>query len=303
MVMETQVKSYSEQSIGVPMLDTVQIQVVSCGEGRWEKERPSTEIPSQTSFSLHYVHSGIGYVQYDDGEIHQVKRGQVFCLVPAHKIRYYADKKSPWRYSWITFTGINIPKLFSGLNVSAENPVLQVKNRAALDKIFSANLEECQRYPQYAEIISKGYLYRVLSVLLQETSVVPDEKKKPDLRHVAKAQAFIEANYHRIELSLSMVAKHCNLNKAYLSRLFAKEMGVPMGNYITFLRVSKARCLFDEGETSVKKVAYMVGFDSPYYFCKVFKAVNQPPPCTPSMYIAQVREKRRALEKAETPKE
>ena len=301
--METQLNNYSEQSMNVSMLDTVQIQVVSCGECRWEKERTSSGGPNQTSFSLHYVHSGAGYVQYDDGAIHPVRRGEIFCLVPAHKIRYYADKKSPWRYSWITFTGINMPKLFSRLNVSAEAPVLQVKNRALLDKIFSANLQECQQYPKYAEIISKGYLYRAFSVLLEETSGVPEEKKKPDLRHVAKAQAFIEENYHRIELSLSMVAKHCNLNKAYLSRLFAKEMGVPMGNYITFLRVSKARCLFDEGETSVKKVAYMVGFDSPYYFCKVFKSVNQPPPCTPSMYIAQVQEKRKALKNENAPKE
>ncbi|MBR6703133.1 MAG: helix-turn-helix domain-containing protein [Clostridia bacterium] len=285
-----------ENNFSVPNFTSVQLQMESYGEGMYEKNREPSVEKNYLSYSVHYVESGIGYIQYDDGEVKKLQRGDLFFLIASHTIRYYPDKKNPWKYSWFVFTGTNIPALLSKLSVSAENPVIHVKNRAKIGKLFTDNLQECAKFPKFAEIICKAKLYGVFSALLQESSLSSEIKTAVEPSHILKAQEFIECNYQRVDLSLSLVAEHCNLNKAYLSRLFMKTVGVPMSNYIMSLRIHKAKLLFDEGETSVKKVAYMVGFDCPYYFSRVFKSLNQPPPCTPSMYIEQVREKKKVLE-------
>ena len=283
-----------EYNNSVPNFTSVQLQMESYGEGQYEKNaQPSIE-RNYLSYSVHYVESGAGYIQYDDGEVKKVQRGDLFFLIASHTIKYYPDDNHPWKYSWFVFTGTNIPALLSKLNVSAENPVIHVKNRAKVARLFAENLQDCANFPKFAEIICKAKLYGVFSLLLQESSLLPEVHRTIEPSHVLKAQEFIEKNYQRTDLSLSVVAEHCNLNKAYLSRLFMKTVGLPMSNYITSLRIHKAKLLFDEGETSVKKVAYMVGFDCPYYFSRVFKSLNQPPPCTPSMYIEQVQSKKNA---------
>ncbi|MBQ8684808.1 MAG: helix-turn-helix domain-containing protein [Clostridia bacterium] len=292
-----------ENNFSVPSFTSVQLQVDSYGEEQCGKNRAPSVDPHYLNYSVHFVHSGAGYIQYEGGEPQRVKKGELFFLIASHDIRYYPDFKSPWRYSWFTFTGTNVPTLLAKLNVRAENPVVRVKNRARIARLFTDNLRECEAFPEFAEILCKAKLYGVFSALLQEGSVAPEVKSVVEPSHVLKAQDFIERNYQRVDLSLSVVAEHCNLNKAYLSRLFVKTVGVPMSNYITSLRIHKAKLLFDGGETSVKRVAYMVGFDCPYYFSRVFKALNQPPPCTPSMYVAQVKAKNRRKDAAEKKEE
>mgnify|MGYP003290985183 CR=1 FL=1 len=280
-----------EKNLMVSTFSPVSVQILFCGEELCgEDRRPSYE-PHYASYSLHYVYAGAGYIQYDDGEPVRIKKGDIFFLLPNHSIRYYPEKSNPWRYAWITFTGLNLVKVLSKLNVTTDNPVVRSAKHATVGKMLSENVKLCTALPSYREFAAKGCLYHIFTLLLQENCDPAEENVTLGSNHIVKAQEYIEKNYHNNELSLSTVAEHCNLNKAYLSRLFVKTVGVPMSNYIMDVRIHKARQLFSQGETSVKKVAYMVGFDSPYYFCKVFKALNQSPPCTPSMYIAQVQEK------------
>jgi two-component system response regulator YesN len=100
----------------------------------------------------------------------------------------------------------------------------------------------------------------------EEISVIVDEARK-----------FILANFER-EISLTLVAEKIKINPNYLSSLFRQEMGYTFTNYITLLRLSKAKELLKNTNESITHIANQVGYLDSKHFYKVFKKwVNKTP--------------------------
>jgi two-component system response regulator YesN len=67
------------------------------------------------------------------------------------------------------------------------------------------------------------------------------------------------------------VAAHVYLNSAYLSRLFKKETGMSLSDYITDERVKKAKMLLEKSNMKISDVALQVGYVHFSHFSKMFK--------------------------------
>lgn len=61
---------------------------------------------------------------------------------------------------------------------------------------------------------------------------------------------------------------------AYLSRLFKKKTGINFVDYLTRLRVEKAKEFLALPALKVYTVAEMVGYENPRYFSRIFKDVT-----------------------------
>lgn len=100
------------------------------------------------------------------------------------------------------------------------------------------------------------------------------------LRVIDRAQTWIKERYHQ-ELSMEQAADYVNLNPFYFSKLFKKHVGETFIDYLTRLRINKAKDLIGREELSLKEVCYEVGYNDPNYFSRVFKKVTG---ITPSEY-------------------
>ena len=89
-------------------------------------------------------------------------------------------------------------------------------------------------------------------------------------RIVHDAQQYIENNYN-CDISLEEIAKEIGISPHYLSKLFKKEIKVNFIDYLTRLRLSKAKELMKEGGKSIKEICFMVGYTDPNYFSRIFR--------------------------------
>lgn len=101
---------------------------------------------------------------------------------------------------------------------------------------------------------------------------------------VRQAAAFLEAHYGE-PVGLAAAARAAQVNESYLSRLFRKETGVTLGDYLTQLRLSRAKALLREGRP-IKEVAAQVGYVQYTHFLRVFK---QKEGCTIKQYLQNVK--------------
>ena len=83
-------------------------------------------------------------------------------------------------------------------------------------------------------------------------------------------QHFISQNLHT-DLSLTSLADSVHLSSSYLSRLFKKETGVTVTDYITAERMEKARQLLEQTDQSIESITQQVGYPTHHYFTKRFK--------------------------------
>jgi signal transduction histidine kinase/DNA-binding LacI/PurR family transcriptional regulator/AraC-like DNA-binding protein len=89
---------------------------------------------------------------------------------------------------------------------------------------------------------------------------------------VKKAVAFLNAHYSG-QLTRWQVAQSVNASEDYLSRVFRRELGLTPWEYLTRLRIQRAKELLMSDAESIAVVGAKVGFPDAAYFSRVFKKV------------------------------
>lgn len=97
---------------------------------------------------------------------------------------------------------------------------------------------------------------------------------------IPKVLAYIEQNYSQ-ELSLQILSGHVHLSKNYLANLFKKETGEGVIDYITKVRIDRAKSLLRGTELKSSEISQKVGIPDSKYFSKLFKKMTG---VTPSEY-------------------
>ena len=87
---------------------------------------------------------------------------------------------------------------------------------------------------------------------------------------VKYAILFLNKNYAR-PLTRESLASQLGIAEDYLSRIFKKEMGLTLWNYLTLLRLDFARREILLTGDSVAAIALRSGFTDPAYFDRLFK--------------------------------
>ncbi|MBB6694913.1 helix-turn-helix domain-containing protein [Cohnella xylanilytica] len=90
---------------------------------------------------------------------------------------------------------------------------------------------------------------------------------------IIKVQRYIERNLDR-ELSREALAEHVYLNQAYLSRLFHKETGKSITDYIAELRVEKAKESLAKTNEKIGEIAASVGYTNFSHFSQLFRKLT-----------------------------
>lgn len=103
---------------------------------------------------------------------------------------------------------------------------------------------------------------------------------------IEPAIRYIKKNYKLPNLTNETVAKECNISEVYLRKLFNKYLNVTPKQYITELRLQKARQLLSEGVLKINSVSEECGFQSSYNFSRFFKEKTG---ITPTEYMKQNR--------------
>ncbi len=164
--------------------------------------------------------------------------------------------------------------------------------------------EESQKIITIAQsYISKirGLYYSLLDVLNEQSDTVASYKKLVEalvcysLEEVRKNQVgrsmkteilfagikfYINVNYKQ-ELNRQNIAQEFDISENYLSRVFKNKGVNRLWDYLTDLRVERAKLLLENYKLSVKDVASHCGFTGSSYFCKVF---SQKMNCSPLEY-------------------
>ena len=98
------------------------------------------------------------------------------------------------------------------------------------------------------------------------------EKVKEACRNVIieTAKNYIKNNYHK-DISLDDVSREVNISPYYFSKLFKETTGENFIEYLTNLRMDKAKELLQTTECSMKEICVKTGYSDPNYFSRSFK--------------------------------
>ena len=143
--------------------------------------------------------------------------------------------------------------------------------------------EECRDINQIVEKAGNAQSLRhQIGILFSETMMLRDgHSKKKYSKLLEDAKAFIDKNYKHDDMSLNMVAAQVNISPSYFSTIFSNEMGQTFVEYLTYVRLEKARELLMCSNMRTAEIGYEVGYKDSHYFSYIFKKVVG---CSPKEY-------------------
>ena len=87
---------------------------------------------------------------------------------------------------------------------------------------------------------------------------------------IDRAKHYIETRYNK-DISLDDVSREVDISPYYFSKIFKEETGENFIEYVTNIRMTKAKELLQSSDLSMKEICAQVGYSDPNYFSRTFK--------------------------------
>ncbi|MBP1990678.1 helix-turn-helix domain-containing protein [Paenibacillus eucommiae] len=136
---------------------------------------------------------------------------------------------------------------------------------------------------QAAELKAMETLYRMdhpdqlkrefMAVLRTAARIIGETREKRMNETIAKAVQIIQNRYADSELSVVSMTKELFVSENYFSKLFKNETGTTFSQYLTTIRLEKAKELLQQSDLKISEIASRVGYNDANYFSQCFKGV------------------------------
>lgn len=130
----------------------------------------------------------------------------------------------------------------------------------------------------------KNYIRMLLKKIIGVRDTISG-RRYSDIIEIAKDQ--IRKTYMSDEISLNTIAAEVGMSPSYFSSIFSKEMGKTFVDYLTEIRMDRAKELLMCSSMKTSEIGYEVGYKDPHYFSYIFKKTQN---CTPKEFRARGKE-------------
>ncbi len=112
---------------------------------------------------------------------------------------------------------------------------------------------------------------QVCKILLTALNYRDSQPKGLYVDMIHHTKEYIEKYYSDPELSLNKVANLANLSTSHFSFVFSQENSLTFKEYLTEIRMNRAKELLRMTALKSADIAYQVGYNDPHYFSTAFK--------------------------------
>lgn len=212
------------------------------------------------------IETGNGFfVSPSTGQI-ELAEGQVIILFPDEPNVYYPAKT--WHEKYIAWNGPDAVRLEKLGYLSRQKMIIE-DNISVVSTAFEKLKKSIGDEDRAAILERKNIITDMVLELFRLSS--PKAEKDEQLAKISAAVSWLTENYAE-EISISNLAGKYGLSESHFRRSFRQHTGRSPREFITSLRISRAKELLKQ-DLTVKEVSLTVGYRDVFYFMRIFKKV------------------------------
>lgn len=140
---------------------------------------------------------------------------------------------------------------------------MELEKAYSLSDFYIQKMDKCLTIPEIVELHNTMCLDFCNKMhILKKNEIL----SKP----VVLCMNYIYSHLHT-RITLKQLAEYTNLTENYISKVFCKEIGMPISKYITLQKIEKAKNLLSYSDYSLTAIANYLAFSSQSHFIQVFE--------------------------------
>lgn len=245
-----------------------------------EKYPNNEEHPQDHSFSwnkgrilngyyLIFISNGHGVFESALTEPVTVTAGTCFFLYQDVWHRYKPHTQSGWEEYWIGFKGSYAEELMNRGFFDAANPFIHVGLNPDVLSLLHKLLATVETSSAgYNQVIS-GITLQILGIL-NAVSMQQEDGHDPTAKLISTAKFMLEESLDK-PVDMEKLVRGLPMGYSKFRKAFKQSTGESPNQYHLNLRLNRAKGLLASTALNINEVASQTGFDSLFYFSKLFK--------------------------------
>jgi AraC-like DNA-binding protein len=220
-------------------------------------------------YQIHYITEGGGILENDYGRF-RLKPGSIMITHPGLWHRFRPLKKTGWVENYVGFNGEMADKIYrtSGW-FSKEKPVIYCDMREELIDTYYKIFHLVREEKPYFQFIASGMIIKLLGYIIS-FQTQQDFHGKHIQSVIEEVRFMLRENVEK-NVSFEEIASDHHVGYSYFRKMFKKYTGISPKQYLLQLKVMRARELLVNSNMTIKEIGFELGFQSIYYFSRIFK--------------------------------
>ena len=221
-------------------------------------------------YILIYCTEGNGIIEIY-GQSLRIAPNTLYIIPPETPHKYEAVKKDPWTIYWMHFRGSQALQIYQKFCVK----------RIPVVKKIPFKKKRIELFENIINVLGKGYsmdnleyinisLWQLFSSFLFQDYFGEVGESLPEADPVSSAIQFMQDNLEN-NISVNEIAQQFNYSSSHFFSIFKKRTGYSPIHYFNQLKIQKSCQHLSFSDVSVKELSYMLGFEDPFYFSRLFK--------------------------------
>lgn len=230
------------------------------------------ETHAHEEYEINYVSAGSCIMEVGTDYV-PLRAGECIVIAPQNAHCFMVDMQKTCRLTQLELV-IRFPK--EAANGLAFPGFSESYHRLRECEHLVPLLERISYYFRAGEEEATGKI-QIDLMLLQLYALLSEEIEKQRTNELSEESDRVKRIIHHInenldgELNIEEMARRYGVSSRYVRKYFEQQMGMGCSEYITMLRIGKAKRLLWNPAYSVTDAALMSGFSSSQYFCRVFR--------------------------------
>ncbi len=237
---------------------------------RWHEGRVLRE------YQLVYIARGGGTLESKSSGTNPVIAGDLFILFPNEWHRYSPSDRAGWDEHWVAFRGSRVPQIIADLGISPENPIFRTEITSMLQREFVRIEEELSEASIGYQSIVAARIELILALAVAST--MRSQLGTTDSLQVIKRAKTLMIEQIDKQLNMEDVAKELNVGYSWFRKTFRSFTGLSPGEFQLQVRIARASEFLRGSNLSIGEIGTRCGFESAYYFSRIFKKKTGLPP-------------------------
>jgi two-component system, response regulator YesN len=205
-------------------------------------------------------------------EFENIDAGLVSAIKTADKgkIKEILDTMVKQIYSHGSRSHIYMEMIIGSIYIQAMKVIKE--SGGAVEEVLSNHIDSYKRVLSHQTV--EGMVKELLVLLNDIVDYIQTKKSGKFDVVIDRAKECIGNNFTDTSFSLEDVARHVNVSSCYFSVIFKQTMGETFIDYITRLRIEKAKELLRLSRYKTYEISFMVGYNNSTYFSTTFKKLT-----------------------------